>query len=109
MGSAPFCRETYLIREEDVNAMTSRIQDSMQHTKPGDSDSFQLYRWQERNNPMAAPAGATSISPKAQGAKFHMFSPRIAAYGYGDLSDTSYFSESPYVQSHDTWKQRYWG
>merc|ERR1712232_1540938 len=58
-------------------------------------------------NPMAAAEGSTSISPKARGAEWHFWSPKEV--GFHDLSDTSYFSESPYTQHYGHWKARYWG
>jgi ribonuclease T2 len=102
-----FCHETYLIHEEQIGNMTTRLKDSFRKTALGEQASFQLYKWQGPSNPMAAPDGATSISPKARGAEFHFWSPRQP--GFDDLSDTSYFSESPYVQLDGSWKQRYWG
>jgi ribonuclease T2 len=102
-----FCKETYLLHEEQFGNMTSRIKDSLRRTAVGEQANIQIYKWQGPNNTMAAPDGATSISPKARGAEFHFWSPKQS--GFDDLGDTSYFSESPYVQQDGTWKQRHWG
>jgi len=102
-----FITQTYLIQEEQIGNMTTRLKDSLRRTSLGETAAFQLYKWQGLNNSMAAPDGATSISPKARGAEFHFFS--SAQPGFDDLADTSYFSESPYVQLDGTWKKRYWG
>lgn len=104
----PFCKETYLIHEAQIGNMTQRMKDSFRRTALGEQAVFQLYKWQGSNNPMAAPDGATSISPGARGAEFHFWSPSQPGLT-DDLADTSYFSESPYVQLNGTWKQRYWG
>jgi len=100
--------KTYLIREEQVTNMTDRVKEALQQTAVGQSAGFQLFTWQGHNNPMAAPEGATSISPKAHGAEIHFFDPPNLE-GKGVLTDTYYFSESPYMIQGDDWKNAYWG
>jgi len=102
-----FCKKTYLVREEQIGNMTQRIKEALQQTAPDQHAAFQLFTWQGRNNPMAAPKGSTSISPHAQGAEIHFFDPNLEGKDF--LTDTYYFNESPYTQGGDTWKNAYWG
>merc|ERR1712039_913156 len=95
-------------KDEQMQNMTKRIQDSFRRTALGQRADFQLYKWQGFGNPMAAADGATSISPGARGAEFHFWSGSQAGMT-DELSEASYFSESPYVQADGTWKRRYWG
>jgi ribonuclease T2 len=97
--------DTYLIRQEHFSNMTQRLKDTLRRTAVGDGAAMQVFSWQGLNNPMAAADGATSISPKARGAEFHILSDHP---GWDDLVDTSYFNESPYVQADESWKKRYW-
>jgi len=102
-----FCNETYIIGEEQIGNMTQRVKDVLSRTGLGEQAALQIYSWQGSNNSMAAPDGATSISPKARGAPFHIWNAHQP--GWSDLTDTSYFSESPYMQADGSWKNRYWG
>lgn len=101
------CGKTYLVREEQVANMTQRIKEALQQTAPEQRAAFQLFTWQGRSNPMAAPRGSTSISPNAHGAEIHFFDPNLEGKDF--LTDTYYFNESPYKQRGDTWKNAYWG
>lgn len=98
-----FIHNTYLVHEEQLANMTDFVMEAFQQTgKAG----FQLFTWQGRNNPMAAPEGASSISPRARGAEIHFIAPDLKGK---DLTDTFYFSESAYLQRGESWKKAYWG
>lgn len=102
-----FTRDTYIIRDEQIGSMTQRLKEVLNRTGLDEQADVCIYGWQGSTNSMAAPDGATSISPMALGAPFHFYSARQP--GWCDLTDTSYFSESPYIQAGGSWKKRYWG
>jgi ribonuclease T2 len=57
------------------------------------------------------PAGETSISDEFRHAMLHWISPpqKRAQARFLPLGGASYFAESAYIHSGDSWKRRYWG
>jgi len=111
-NGAPFSgeslKDTYLIKEEGLARMTNRVKVTLKRKAAvGQVTTLQVYGWQGANNPMAAPEGATSISPGSRGAEWHFWS--VKEDGFDDLSEACYFSESRYLQVNGTWKAKYWG
>lgn len=73
------------------------------------TDMHHLYQVPGLTSPGSTPISETSISKGFREAFYHYVSSVPTPVGLYDLGEGSYFSESAYDQSGDSWKTRYWG
>jgi len=87
------------------------VQQQLQDFRDGKNNvtSHQFYLIPGLDSPGSTPVHATSISQGLREARVHYVALSPNLQGMYELGDASYFSESSYTHSGDTWKKRYWG